>query len=128
MTAQPQELRRRETREGAIAGELDQARETDRRLDLRALGAGALVVPEDRRAQHAVATVERHEAVHLARETDRRRGARILVQLRQNRLGRRPPVRGILLCPPGSRRRERVADLGAREHAPVGVDRQSLDG
>ncbi len=51
---QPQELRRREAREGAIPRELDQPLEADDPLDLGALVRGALVVPEDRRPQHGV--------------------------------------------------------------------------
>ena len=72
---QPEELRRREPRERAVARQLDQPREADALLDLRALGGGALVVPEDRGPQHAVGRVERDEPVHLAGEADRgRRG------------------------------------------------------
>ena len=66
--------------ERPVAGERDQPLEADALLDLGALGPGALVVPEDRGAEHAVALVEADEPVHLAREADawrrRRRGAR----------------------------------------------------
>ena len=65
VTPEPQELRRREARERPISGELDQAVETDAILDLGALCARSLVVPEDRRAKNAVALVEADEAVHL---------------------------------------------------------------
>ncbi len=40
-------------------------------LDFVALGRGALVVPQQRPADHAVLLVEKHRAVHLAREADR---------------------------------------------------------
>ena len=42
-----------------------------RLLDLGALRAGALVVPEDRRPQHPVGGVEQDEPVHLAGQADR---------------------------------------------------------
>ena len=48
-------------------------------------------------------------------------------RLREHRLGRPPPVLGILLGPAGAGRRQRIARLGGREHAPVGVERESLD-
>ena len=51
VAAQPQELRRGEARQRAVARQRDQPLETERLLDLRALGGGALVVPQDRRAQ-----------------------------------------------------------------------------
>ena len=47
-----------------------------RGFDLRALGRRALVVPEDRRAQHALVGVEDDEPVHLPREPDRPFGSR----------------------------------------------------
>ena len=51
--AQPQQLRRGEAGQRAVAGQLDEPVEADALLDLRALGGGALVVPEDRRAGSA---------------------------------------------------------------------------
>ncbi len=68
--AQPQELRRREAGQGAVAGERDEALEPDALLDLGALGRGALVVPEDRRTQDLASLVEADETVHLARQAD----------------------------------------------------------
>jgi hypothetical protein len=68
--SQPEELRRREARQGAIPRQLDEALGTDALLDLRALRRGPLVVPEDRGPDHAVSRIEHDEAVHLARETD----------------------------------------------------------
>ena len=65
VAAQPQQLGRREAGQRAIAGELDQALEADPLLDLRALAAGPLVVPEDGRSQNALLIVERDKAVHL---------------------------------------------------------------
>ena len=70
VAAQPEQLRGREARERPVAGERDEALEADALLDLCALGPGALVVPEDRRAEHAVLRVEADQAVHLAGEAD----------------------------------------------------------
>ena len=76
-------------------------------LDLCALGGRPLVVPQDRRAQHAIVGVERDEPVHLARQADARRRARRAPQLGQHRLGRLPPVGRVLLGPARARRRQR---------------------
>ena len=62
VAAQPEELRRREAGQRAVAGQRDQPLEPDPRLDLRALLAGALVVPEDRRPQHPLVGVEARRA------------------------------------------------------------------
>ena len=70
MVAQPQELRRRESRQGTIPGQRDQQVESDELLDLGALGARPLVVPEDRRPDHAVGGVQGDQPVHLATEPD----------------------------------------------------------
>ena len=51
--AQPEQLGGGEARQRAVSGQRDQALEPDALLDLGALGGRALVVPEDRRAQHA---------------------------------------------------------------------------
>ena len=52
--SQPEELRRREARQGAVPRQLDEALGTDALLDLRALRRRPLVVPEDRGPDHAV--------------------------------------------------------------------------
>ena len=120
--AEPEELRRGEARERAVARQLDQPVEPDALLDLGALRARALVVPEDRRPQHFEAAVERDEAVHLARQPDRPLG-----EPREHGLRRAPPVGGILLGPPGSRRRERVLLLRDREDVAARRHRHALD-
>ena len=74
--------------------------------------AGALVVPEDRRPEHAVVRVERDEAVHLAGQPDR---GRLDAEIRERRLRRLPPVLGILLAPSRLRRRQRIAALRPRD-------------
>ena len=130
VTAQPQELRRREPGQRAVPGQRDQPVEADALLDLGALGAGALVVPEDRRADHAVRAVEGDEAVHLAGEPDpgnlarRRASARIAPSTTSRGA---PPVLGILLRPAGLRRRERIAVLGDGGDPAVGRDGDALD-
>ena len=91
--------------------------EADALLDLGALGRRALVVPEDRGAQHPVVLVERDEAVHLAGEADR---GRLDAEVGQRGLGRAPPVLRILLRPAGPGDRERVLALGASDDLALG--------
>jgi len=67
---QPEYLRRGEAGEGTVAGQPNQTLEADSSFDLRALGAGALVVPEHRRTQHLVVIVQADQTVHLTREAD----------------------------------------------------------
>ena len=71
VVADPDELGGREAGQGVVAGHLDQPLGTDRRPDRVALGGGPLVVPQDRRPEHAIRRVEQHEPVHLAGEADR---------------------------------------------------------
>src|SRR6187402_69504 len=111
--SQPEELRRREPRQRTIARQADQPLEADPLLDLDAFSLGALVVPEDRRPHHGAVGVEDDQAVHLARETDPEEVEP--THLLEGLLGRRPPVRGILLGPARAWRRERVAVLAPRE-------------
>ena len=122
--AQPEQLRRREAGERAVARQLDQPLEPDAPLDLGALGRRALVVPEDRRPQHAVVLVEHDEPVHLPGEPDRARPA----ARASRRCAARPPVLGILLRPARLRRRERIRLGRGREHlARRRRDRDPLD-
>ena len=75
----------------------------------------ALVVPEDRRADHAVGRVERDEPVHLARQPDAggRAGRRAPPS---TRLRRRATSRsGSCSAQPGPRRVEAGSRLGARQ-------------
>ena len=114
MAAQPQKLRCREPRQGAVPGQRDQPVEADALFDLGTLGARSLVVPEDRRPDDAIGAVERNEPVHLAREPDP--GDPSPVELRsqhaEHDLGGVPPVVRILLRPTRVGRRERIAVLG----------------
>jgi hypothetical protein len=97
--AQPQELRGREARERPVARQLDEAVEADALADLLALARGALVVPEDRGADHLLVGVEHDEPVHLPDQADPRDVAG--VELGQRLLRRPPPRLGILLGPAG---------------------------
>ena len=107
-----------------LPGQRDQPLEPDALLDLGALGAGALVVPEDRRPEHRSFGVEHDEPVHLAGEADpgAARGRR-----REHGLRRVPPVLRVLLGPAGLRRRERVPSLGARKHVALRARSRRLD-
>src|SRR5689334_1309917 len=125
MLAQPQQLRRGEPGQRAVARQLDETVEADQRLDLVALGLRALVVPEDRRADHRVGRVQRHQPVHLPGQADP--GDLAVDQPVQRLLGRPPPVLGILLRPARPRRRERIGDLAPLEHGAVLADRDRLD-
>src|SRR6266550_5765719 len=120
---QPEQLRRRETGQRSIPCQLEELGKAYARLDFPALGGGALVVPKDRGAQHALLVVEDDESVHLPRQPDRPFG-----QPAQDVLGSPPPVLWLLLRPAGMWPREQVLDARRREHVPLPVDRDALDG
>ena len=94
---QPQQLRGREARQRAVPGERDEPLETDALLDLGALRARALVVPEDRGPEDGVVLVEADQAVHLAREAH---ALRLDAERRERCPARAHPVVGVLLRPP----------------------------
>src|SRR5918995_2804931 len=124
MSAQPQELGCREARERPVPRQLDQALEPDARLDLRALGRRALVVPEDRRSEDVASLVQADEPVHLAREPH---SALLGPEAPERRLARPPPILGILLRPAGLRRRQPVVLLRGCDDLSVGGDGECLD-
>ena len=71
--ANPQELGRREPRQGRIGHHPHQRLEPARPFfDLLALGGGALIVPEQGRAHHLAGFVEEYRAVHLTRKPEAR--------------------------------------------------------
>ena len=123
--AQPQQLGGREAGQGAVARQGDQPLETHALLDLGALRRRALVVPEDRRPQHALLFVQRHEPVHLAREPDT--GDLMGAERGDRLLAARPPVLGRLLRPARPRLREAVVALGPGDDGPAGCHGQRLD-
>ena len=86
-------------------------------LDLRALGSGALVVPEDGGAERPVLRIQTDQAVHLARETY---GQRLALQARERALRRAPPHLGVLLRPAGLGGLKLVLLLGLARHLTVG--------
>ena len=114
--AQPEQLRRSEPGERAVAGQLDQAAQPDALLDLGALRGGALVVPENRRPQHRVVVAERDEAVHLARVAER-------IALAPAELGQRRTC-SPATSPPGLARPTRAA--GSRAGTPFRLGRAPL--
>ena len=122
--SEPEELRRGEPGECAVPGERDQALEPDAILDLRALRSSALIVPEDRGPEDSTLVVEAHEAVHLAGEPDART---VHAEASECGLARSPPVLGVLLGPPGIRRRQPVMLLRGGEHLAARADRKRLD-
>ena len=102
------------------------------RGDLGALGAGALVVPEDAGAQRLAGRIQRHQPVHLAAEADAGDVGRVDAGLRQdgaNTLDRAVPKQGgILLGPERLRCLERVLGGGHGDHRAGVVDQQCLGG
>src|SRR6266545_7213291 len=92
--ADPEQLRRREACERAVPRQLNEPCEPDPLFDLGALCFRALVVPEDRRPQHAILVVEDDEPVHLTREAD---CGRLAPECGKRMLSCPPPVFRILL-------------------------------
>src|SRR5215218_461868 len=123
MAAEPKQLRGGEPRQGAVPGQFDQPAEADPLLDLLALGAGPLVVPEDGRTQDALLRVEDDQAMHLSREPYRV----VAAEPPKGRVRGAHPVVGILLGPTRPRRRQRVFLLGATGYGAVGRERERLD-
>src|SRR4051794_33936459 len=110
--AEPEQLRRGESRERPVAGRRDEAVETDALLQLAALLDRALVVPEQRRSKGTLVGAQRNEAVHLTGEPE---PERLDVERHQRLRGCSDPLVGILLGPTRSRRGELVAPFGARD-------------
>jgi len=113
--AHPQDLGGGEAGQGAVSGELDEPLLTDGGVDLVALGLRALVVPQDRRAQHLAALVQADQPVHLPRQADAAHPAGGQVGLPQRLADSAhdsvPPLLRILLDPVRARRLVAVADL-----------------
>ena len=121
---EPEELRRREAGQRTVPRLGDQVVAAEAILDLGALRAGALVVPQDRGADHLLLVVEHDEPVHLAGKADR---GRLDGERRERGLSGAPPVLGILLRPARPGRREPVAALGPGDDLPGRRDRECLD-
>ena len=91
VAAQPQQLRRGEAGQRAVAGQRDQPRRARRAPRSPRTRPPCAVVPQDRGADHRVGGVERDEAVHLPAEPDARRPRR--ASAGERLLGRRATSR-----------------------------------
>ena len=65
LLADPENLGRGKARQCVVAGDADKFGLAHARANLVALRPGALVVPQDGRAQHRTRRIEQHQAVHL---------------------------------------------------------------
>jgi hypothetical protein len=127
VVAQPQRLGRLKAGERRVAGDRAQPPHAHPILKLHALGAGALVVPEERRPDHPSVAVEEDRSVHLPGEADRldsrgrRRG-----ELAQYVAASPPPGVRFLLSPAGLGRQQRILARGAPDHGAIGGDENAL--
>ena len=105
LVSDPQDLGCRETGQGVVAGDLDKTLSTQALADLVAFRRSALVIPQDRRSQDLIVGVEKHQPVHLPRQTHTHDLFRIHlrpVQYPANAADSRlPPQVGMLLGPHG---------------------------
>ena len=135
----PQQLGQGEAGEGRVERQLDEAGGADRGGDRVALGAGALIAPEQRGPDHLILRVEQRRTVHLAGKAHRRDGGAVdpgVGQGAADGLARRaPPVRRVLFGPARSRRgegdvlrRRRPDDAaGGVDHERPGAARPDVD-
>jgi len=131
VSADPEDLRRREAREGRVRDHAEETAPTAGRPgDLVALGAGPLIVPEDRAAKDPAAPVEEDGAVHLARQADAGDldGPDLgrTKHLANTRPGRLPPILGVLLAPGGPGSVRGILDGGRRADAAALVHQEGL--
>ena len=69
--SQPEDFRSGKSFQGGVGDQFDQMRPpADGGFDLPAFLRGALVVPQNRRADHLMLGVQKHAAVHLAAQAD----------------------------------------------------------
>src|SRR5581483_1133158 len=94
--AHPQQLGKGESGQCWIGGELNQSPSADSLGNFPALFSGALITPDDGRAQYFVFFIEQDCTVHLAGEADSGDRIRLQTGLRERRLdclaGCSPPV------------------------------------
>ncbi len=95
-------------------------------LDLGRLGGRALVVPEQSRAQDAIAVVERDQPVHLAAQADARGRPGTARQFAEHLLRGVPPDLRVLLGPARARCLKVIRRLGARQHRAIRRQRDAL--
>ena len=119
----PQQLGERKVGERGVGSQLHQALRPDGFVEIAALGRGALIAPDEGRAQNLIVAIQQHRAVHLAAKPDagnlRGRDLRIREQFPNRGLAGLPPVVRILLCPPAAWRRKRLVfvDSGRDDRA-----------
>lgn len=116
--ADPKKFGEREVCEWRIAGELDKSIETDGALELFGLRFGALVAPDESRADDLIVFIKQDSAVHLAGETDGGDGiggeSGGVKRFARCDGGSAPPVARILFCPAWLRAGEIGVFFGAR--------------
>ena len=128
----PEDLGRREAGERVVAGNGDEARLAQAGAHLVALGARALVVPEDGRAQDLAGLVQEDQPVHLPGEADG--GDRLGVDPRLGEdaadalHGAVPPEVGVLFGPEGFGGLVVVLACGDGDDVALFVDEQGLGG
>ena len=120
--AQPEHLREREALERRIARKITQALLTANALrDLGALRRGAPVTPQERRADHRSAAIEKDRRMHLPRDADSGdlctgTAAKHGIDGCERRV---PPRRRVLLRPTGSRCLQREGNGRGRNDRAV---------
>ena len=129
VVAEPENFGRSEAGECGVGDELDEFfASADGAEDFVALGRGALVVPQNSRADDIALGIQKHAPVHLPREPDARDVRRLDPSFFQHRSrGRdsgRPPVARPLLAPAGLRGEQFVLRRRRREHTAAGITQQ----
>ncbi len=101
--ADPKEFGKCEIGERRVAGQLNEAVQADGAFEFFALGFGALIAPNQRRADDFVVIAQKYGAVHLAGKTDGGDGfggeAGSLERFADGERGCAPPVARILFGP-----------------------------
>ena len=126
MLLDPEDLRRSESRQGIVAGNLDQIFATDARANLVAFIAATLIVPEDRGPEDLSFIVEQDESVHLAGQANRLDGFAGGTGERADDAVQSgvPPLARILFGPKRVGREKVKWSCGAAHDAPVAIDEQ----
>jgi len=125
----PEQLRRGEAGHRDVAASLAQAGEVG--FQSAALGHGAHVVPQDRRAQHRAGRVQQHRPVHLPGQADplhgRQRRRMVAMQGVHRVQHRLPPRLGFLLAVARGWALHVERPGSAAHHALLAVHEQRLE-